>query len=588
MTTERIVAILNSVSQRVEKLIPSGRFYAVLYDSNKEELNFLAVRGKEGLSAESSRPCESNGTLPDLVILEAKSVLYENDLSSRVDKGEIDYWPDEKDIPHSWLGVPLIAGKETLGALVVESWQKTYSFNKDHESTLATVARQASIAIENAQLYEKLKAANEQLKRKVESLRILNELGRQLSSGIVKEDEEILNLVHENLTKLHLDTRNMYIVFYNPDPDKPDTADEIYGEIHVKLERNTEQTAPMKNRAAQKGLTEYVIRTKKSFNPIDVQQAYEQYAPDSQERSASPRALSWLGVPMISEGKVFGVIVLRNYETKGVYTDDDQEIVEILAGQIATALQNLRLYQAQKQAEAQVRASENMAIMSITAAEFAHKMNNLAGTIPVRIDMAKSLLDGSDSKHEKIIEHLEKIRNEADGILSAAKEIRESAETKAPEEVDIHQLLEIAHKRAENAHKNIQNNAIVVRKFSESLPLITVERSSLLDTMTSIIKNGMEAIADQGTITIETYLLKRDEKEFVEIRVSDTGEGIPSSELSKIFDLFYTTKAEKKGLGFGLWRDRTFIRRIGGDIDVQSEPGRGSTFTISIPCASVK
>jgi two-component system NtrC family sensor kinase len=238
--------------------------------------------------------------------------------------------------------------------------------------------------------------------------------------------------------------------------------------------------------------------------------------------------------------------------------------------------------QREKEMQEEKNAAENMAIMSLTAAEFAHKMNNLAGTIPVRIDMAKSLLDGNDPRDTKIIEYLEKIRKEADVILSAAKEIRESSEQRASEDINVHQLLEIAIARAKNTQQNAQSKVEILQIFEEGLPLICVEKNSLLDTLTSIIKNGIEAIEAQGIVTIKTRSIQRAERKFIEIEVSDMGRGIPSSDLSKIFDLFYTTKGGK-GLGFGLWRDRTFIKRLGGEIDVQSEVGKGSRFTIRIP-----
>jgi two-component system NtrC family sensor kinase len=122
----------------------------------------------------------------------------------------------------------------------------------------------------------------------------------------------------------------------------------------------------------------------------------------------------------------------------------------------------------------------------------------------------------------------------------------------------------------------------ILKIFSDKLPLIQIERNTFLDVLTSIVKNGVEAIEDQGTVTIKTDLTVRVEKKFLEIQVSDTGKGILPSDLPKIFDLFYTTKGGK-GLGFGLWRDRTFIKRLGGEIDVESELGKGSIFTIRIP-----
>lgn len=228
------------------------------------------------------------------------------------------------------------------------------------------------------------------------------------------------------------------------------------------------------------------------------------------------------------------------------------------------------------------RANENMAIISMVAAEFAHKMNNLAGTIPVRIDMAESLLNSNDSKNAKIIEYLEKIRSESVGLLAAAKEIRESTEVRTSEEIDVNQLLEVAIARAEKVRQNTQSNVIISKILVKDLPFIRAERNSLLDTLISIIRNSIEAIDVQGTVIVKTRHAERAEMKFIEIEISDTGKGIPSSDLPKIFDLFYTTKSGK-GLGFGLWRDKVFIRRLGGDIIVSSVEGEGSTFTIVIP-----
>ena len=443
---------------------------------------------------------------------------------------------------------------------------------------MATVARQAAIALENIRIYEQLEIANEQLKRRADNLRVLNDVGRQLASGLEKQEKEILDLTRDGIARLQMDTRDMYIALYDPDPDRPDTAEEIYGTLRFALEFKDGEPMPAQSRLAKNGLAEVVIRTKQSFHPPDVQKAHVELG--QTHNRPIPRA--WLGVPMISEGQVFGVIVLRNYKFEKAFTSDDREILEILAGQVVAALHRLRLYQKEKLAQEQRTAAENMAIMGSVAAEFAHKMNNLAGTIPVRIDMAESLLDADNPKNVKIIEHLKKIRNEADNILSAAKEIRESSEPRAPEEMDVYKLIEIAIARATNTQQNVQNKVEILKKFAEDLPSIKAERNSFLDTLTSIIKNGLEAIDVQGTVTISTRRAKQAEKDFIEIEISDTGRGISPSELSKIFDLFYTTKSGK-GLGFGLWRDRTFIKRLGGEIDVESEMGKGSIFTIRIP-----
>jgi signal transduction histidine kinase len=100
--------------------------------------------------------------------------------------------------------------------------------------------------------------------------------------------------------------------------------------------------------------------------------------------------------------------------------------------------------------------------------------------------------------------------------------------------------------------------------------------------LTSILKNAFEAIDESGSVTIKTLRTRLEDRDAIEIQVSDTGRGIPSADLPKIFDLFFTTKGEA-GLGFGLWRDKIIIMRLGGEIAVQSEEKKGSTFTLRIP-----
>lgn len=575
MTTNRIDNILSAVYQKVQTLIPADRFYVILYDPKKEEITFPFVgteseRVPKSLTRGTKLSYDPGSRLPDYLVCQAENVLLEQDLPSRLAKLSVKYWPGIEP-PHSWLGIPLRVGDRSIGALVAESWDPSRSFNASDQDLLTTFARQAAMAITNARQHE-------DLERKIGNLRILSDSGQQLTRGLVKQRDEILELLYESATKLQMDTRNMYIAFYEPDLDRPDTEEEVNGRLHFALSYEEGQPVSMTDRPAMDGLTGVVIRTKESFNPPDVQAVHEQLAVTHRRRI--PR--SWLGVPMLSEGQVFGVIVLRDYDHGNTYTDDDEEMLEILAGQAAVALQNLRLFQAQQREQERRKAAENLGVMSHVAAEFAHKMNNLAGTIPVRIELAKSQLASTDSdRDEKVLEQLMKIEREAKGLLDAAQVIRRSNEETPEEEVDIGELLEIAIARAENNRKR-QNSVQVVRDKAENLPAILAPRNALLDTLTSILKNAFEAIDESGSVTIKTQRTRLEGQDAIEIQVSDDGRGIPPSALPKIFDLFFSTKGES-GLGFGLWRDKFIIMRMGGEIDVQSKEGKGSTFTLRIP-----
>ena len=575
MITERMDATLNSVYQRVEKLFPSGRFYAVIHDPKKGELSFPFVR-KDGkpLAIDQHpwavRPCERESQLLlDQVILGAKSIRYESNVRARLAEEKLTYWPDE-DPPRAWIGVPMNVGQQVIGALVVESWQEYTSFSINDEQTLTSIARLTAIAIENLRIHSLLE-------RKIENLRTLNSVGQQLSRGLVKDEKEILELIYRSAEGLQLDTQNMFIALYNQDPKHTDADDVFHGTLRCALVFEDGMQKPVSERPIANGLLEHVMGTKVSFNPSDVKAACREFALDQNDS-----AQSWLGVPMLAETDVLGVIVLYNNNLEQAYTRDAQETLEILAGQAAVALQNQRLYEQQLRTQEQKTAAENMAVMSLVAAEFAHKMNNLAGTIPVRINRSIEQLDTTNPRDEKIIKNLNQVLKEAEGILRAAQEIRESSEAGFKEDVDVNRLLEIAVSRAINTQENIEDRVKVTKTFMENLPVIKAERSSFIDAMTSMIKNSFEAIQGSGSLTVDTSIGKLNNEEAITIKISDTGQGIPQSELPKIFDLFYTTKGEK-GLGFGLWRDKIFFKKLGGEIDVDSEINAGTTFTIRIP-----
>jgi signal transduction histidine kinase len=95
----------------------------------------------------------------------------------------------------------------------------------------------------------------------------------------------------------------------------------------------------------------------------------------------------------------------------------------------------------------------------------------------------------------------------------------------------------------------------------------------------NILLNAADAMPAGGTLTITS----NPEDSFVQVRFTDTGIGIPEKNLNRIFDPFFTTKADKKGTGLGLAVSYGIIDRHRGQIDVQSEEGKGTTFTIKLP-----
>jgi signal transduction histidine kinase len=121
---------------------------------------------------------------------------------------------------------------------------------------------------------------------------------------------------------------------------------------------------------------------------------------------------------------------------------------------------------------------------------------------------------------------------------------------------------------------------MVHRNAIDPMPPVLGEASQLKQVFLNIIINAVEAMPAGGDLFIDAAW--DEQRNEVSMSFTDTGEGIPLPELGNIFDPFYTSKP--KGTGLGLSVSHGIIERHGGRIDVKSEVGQGSTFTVSLPC----
>jgi signal transduction histidine kinase/CheY-like chemotaxis protein len=123
-------------------------------------------------------------------------------------------------------------------------------------------------------------------------------------------------------------------------------------------------------------------------------------------------------------------------------------------------------------------------------------------------------------------------------------------------------------------------NVTIETQFAEALPDCRLSPSEMQQVLTNLINNALDAVdPESGRVTVSTRCDGPD----VVIDVSDNGPGIPQAHLDKIFDPFFTTKPVGKGTGLGLSICYGFIQRMGGNVSVESEAGRGTTFHVRIP-----
>ncbi|MDY0225381.1 MAG: ATP-binding protein [Desulfomicrobium apsheronum] len=147
-------------------------------------------------------------------------------------------------------------------------------------------------------------------------------------------------------------------------------------------------------------------------------------------------------------------------------------------------------------------------------------------------------------------------------------------------DVDINIIIKdiIALRRREYSQRNIE----IVDLPAQDLPVVHTESTLLRHLLLNLINNSMDAMSEGGRITIATG---KSEDGGVIITVQDEGFGIPEENLARIFEPFFTTKPPGKGAGLGLSICHGIMQRIGGEIFVKSEPGKGTTVTIELPLA---
>jgi two-component system NtrC family sensor kinase len=210
------------------------------------------------------------------------------------------------------------------------------------------------------------------------------------------------------------------------------------------------------------------------------------------------------------------------------------------------------------------------------AASIAHEINNpLAGVLVYTKLLSKKLTDDI-SKKEESLDYLSKMETEIGRCSRIIRNLLDFARQTEPmlRLVDINQVIEQVLSMV--GHQAQLQNVEVVKEFSPSLPKIMADFDQLQQVFTNLTLNAIQVMPDGGRLTIRSSAVDSE----VRVDVQDTGYGISKENMSKLFTPFFTTKEKGKGVGLGLAVAHGIIERHKGRIKVQSEVGKGTTFSV--------
>ncbi len=259
----------------------------------------------------------------------------------------------------------------------------------------------------------------------------------------------------------------------------------------------------------------------------------------------------------------------------------------VIIGFLTSRLLMKRIRQADEkkcEIDEQLIQSQKLAAIGQLSSGVAHEINNPLAVIGEEAGWLQDLMKNEDVRDFK---HAEEFRDSLQAIVEQVRRCKEvthkllSFARKMDShfmDVDLREIVdEVVDMREQDA---FLDNISIEKEFDKDLPVIFSEPYLLRQLLLNLVNNAVDAVQKGGKIVVQTRMEGRDK---VLIRVKDNGVGIPRENLSKIFDPFFTTKPPGKGTGLGLSTCHGIINKLGGEILVDSEVNKGSTFTVVLP-----
>lgn len=377
-------------------------------------------------------------------------------------------------------------------------------------------------------------------------------------------------------------------------------VDEKTGALVCKAKR-VRRESPLPGDPYSRTLLDQVMREKRALLTYDAMSDERFRAGDSIKIS---NVCSAICVPLQTQKGLIGVLHVDTVTPENRFTRDDLRLLVAVGVLAGAALENARLYekiaydkaslhvahQDLKAAQGRLIQSEKLAAVGRLASGFVHDVKNpltvilgYAGLIKSKLrkrgpDLAQELGIADDLANvEKGIEYCTEVIN---GLLKFAKP-NEPAKTK----VNVNDVI-----RNTASFVNVETrkaNVKITTKLDESLPLLMCDESQIKQVMINLILNAVQAMdKTERTIEISSENIRRSGSNWARVSFRDNGKGMTDEQRRRVFEPFFSTKqqgAGAGGTGLGLAVSFMILESHGGTIEVESEPGTGSTFAILLP-----
>jgi two-component system NtrC family sensor kinase len=267
-----------------------------------------------------------------------------------------------------------------------------------------------------------------------------------------------------------------------------------------------------------------------------------------------------------------GELIEGDLSASVIYDEEGKEIASV--GIFKDLRERLGIERELQKTQQALLQSEKLAAMGRLTSQIAHELNNPIYGIMNTLELLKTEIP-PENKRRKILElALSETQRLAEMLRNMLSFSKPEEEKRRP--VKMNELIEGILLVMEKQMR--ESNIKVETSFDDEIPEVMASTNQMRQVMLNILKNAKEAMPKGGTLTVRTSK----EDKHVLIHVQDTGVGIPEEIRDKIFEAFFTTKQKVKGVGLGLSVCYGIIKDHGGEIKVESEEGKGTTFTIRL------
>ncbi len=422
------------------------------------------------------------------------------------------------------------------------------------------------------------KRAEEEVRRNLERIQALREIDQAIASTL--NLDAIFNVLLERIDTFLLYPAATMVRLFNQQTR----------ELEFFTCRNLDKDEwKARDASSQGGRAKVVFETKEPLLIRNVQTDPRTWEPEFFRKHG---LVSYLGVPLTAKGKPLGVLSLYTKQ-EHEFSKEEVDFLSTLAGQAAIAVQNSQLYeQTKKQTEELKKTIAELKTANQVKNQFlsvmSHELRTPLNVVLGYTGMLRDGMLGEIPPEQKKV--LGKVINRAGDLLTLIRDILQATQIESRSVIVERRLVDLLNfldKLRTGYDPTLDKEVNFVWDYPRDLPPVITDSEKLKQILQNLIHNAIK-FTEKGSVTI-TARIKEGirQRQFVEFKVADSGIGMPKELLPVIFEKFTQADSTETrlygGVGLGLYIVKEFTELLGGTVQVESEPEKGSTFTVTLP-----